>query len=301
MTWHPLPRTLPGFRRPWQAFCRLMLEEIVETKHSVSADIVMESLFLHWVLGNQCWETGHRSLTCIFLCISPHHHPLISPCCWVTSVVSDSVQPHPWDSPGKNTGVGCHFLLQCIKVKSESEVAQSCPTLQDPVDCSLPGSSVHGIFQARVLEWGAIAFSAHFSLRSTISRKMSQRHPPWLLLHTLPSRIKTKDWKLAWPFHVKLSLHRMVTVQNQSSLVLCSKIKPILGFPSGSEVKVSIRPILGFPGGSAVKTHLPHRSHRRCRVDPWVGKISWRRAWQPTPGFSPRESHRQRSLVGYSP
>ena len=67
--------------------------------------------------------------------------------------------PHPWDSPGKNTGVGCHFLLQCMKVKSESEVAQSCPTLSDPIDCSLPGSSVHGIFQARVLEWGAIAFS----------------------------------------------------------------------------------------------------------------------------------------------
>ena len=65
----------------------------------------------------------------------------------------------PWDSPGKNTGVGCHFLLQCRQVKSESEVAQSCPTLSDPMDCSLPGSSVHGIFQARVLEWGAIAFS----------------------------------------------------------------------------------------------------------------------------------------------
>ena len=65
----------------------------------------------------------------------------------------------PWDSPGKNTGVGCHFLLQCMEVKSESEVAQSWPTLSDPMDCSPPGSSVHGIFQARVLEWGAIAFS----------------------------------------------------------------------------------------------------------------------------------------------
>ena len=64
----------------------------------------------------------------------------------------------PWDSPGKNTGVGCHFLLQCMKVKSKSEVAQFCLT-RDPMDCSLPGSSVHGIFQARVLEWGAIAFS----------------------------------------------------------------------------------------------------------------------------------------------
>ena len=84
--------------------------------------------------------------------------------------MSDSVRPHrqqhtklprPWDSPGKNTGVGCHFLLQCMKVKSESEVAQSCPTLRDPMDCSPPGSSIHGIFQARVLEWGAIAFSTH--------------------------------------------------------------------------------------------------------------------------------------------
>ena len=82
--------------------------------------------------------------------------------------MSDSVRPHrrqptrlprPWGSPGKNTGVGCHFLLQCMKAKSESEVAQLCPTLSDPMDCSLPGSSIHGIFQARVLEWGAIAFS----------------------------------------------------------------------------------------------------------------------------------------------
>ena len=67
--------------------------------------------------------------------------------------------PRPWDSPGKNTGVGCHFLLQCMKVKSEKEAAQSCLTLCDPMDCSLPGSSVHGILQARILEWGAIAFS----------------------------------------------------------------------------------------------------------------------------------------------
>ena len=89
-------------------------------------------------------------------------------CCYcIASVVSDSVPPRrwqptsllrPWDSPGKNTGVGCHFILQCMKVKRESEVAQSRPTLSDPVVCSPPGSSVHGIFQARVLEWGAIAF-----------------------------------------------------------------------------------------------------------------------------------------------
>ena len=82
--------------------------------------------------------------------------------------MSDSVRPHrwqptrlpsSWDSPGKNTGVGCHFFLQCMNVKSESEFAQSCPTLSNPKDCSLPGSSIHGIFQARVLELGAIAFS----------------------------------------------------------------------------------------------------------------------------------------------
>ena len=65
----------------------------------------------------------------------------------------------PWDSPGKNTGVGCHFFLQCMKVKSESEVAQSCLTLRDPMGCSLPGAFLRGIFQARVLEWGAISFS----------------------------------------------------------------------------------------------------------------------------------------------
>ena len=91
--------------------------------------------------------------------------------------MSDSVRPHrwqptrlprPWDSPGKNTGVGCHFLLQCMKVESESEVAQSCPTLRDPMDCSLPGSSIHGIFQARVLEWGAIAFSEYTAVHIQI-------------------------------------------------------------------------------------------------------------------------------------
>ena len=93
--------------------------------------------------------------------------------------MSNSVQPHrrqptrlprPWDSPGKNTGVGCHFLLQCRKVKSEKEVSQSCPTLCDPMDRSPPGSSIHGIFQARVLEWRAIAFS-DISLLRNVERK----------------------------------------------------------------------------------------------------------------------------------
>ena len=105
----------------------------------------------------------------------------------------DSMRPHrwqptrlprPWDSPGKNTGVGCHFLLQHMKVKSESEVAQMCPTLSDLMDCSppgdlmdcsLPGSSVHGIFQARVLEWGAIAFSLIWYQFSSIQFSRSLR------------------------------------------------------------------------------------------------------------------------------
>ena len=78
--------------------------------------------------------------------------------------------PHPWDSPGKNTGVGCHVLLQCMKVKSESEVVQSCPTLSDPMDCSPPGSSVHGIFQATVLEWGAIGLLSRGSGEESFSK-----------------------------------------------------------------------------------------------------------------------------------
>ena len=81
--------------------------------------------------------------------------------------------PRPGDSPGKNTGVGCHFLLHCMKVKSESEVAQSCPTLSNPMDHSLPGSSIHGIFQAGVLEWGAIAFTDRKKI------KLEQEYSPY--------------------------------------------------------------------------------------------------------------------------
>ena len=100
--------------------------------------------------------------------------------------MSDSVRPcrrqptrlHcPWDSPGKNTGVGCHFLLQCIKVKSESEVAKPCPTLSDPTDCSPPGSSAHGIFQARLLEWGAITFYSCFIARASLITQLVRNLP----------------------------------------------------------------------------------------------------------------------------
>ena len=121
--------------------------------------------------------------------------------------MSDSVQPHRWQptrrphlwvSPGKSTGVGCHFLLQCMKVKRESEDVQSCPTLSDPMDCSLPGSSVHGIFQARVLEWGAIVFSAtsvsfRFS-RSVVSdslRPHESQHASFPVHHQLSEFTQT--------------------------------------------------------------------------------------------------------------
>ena len=110
--------------------------------------------------------------------------------------MSDSVRPHrwqptrfqcPWDSPGRNTGVGCQFLLQCMKVKSESEVAQSCPTLHNPMDCSLPGSSIHGIFEAGVLEWVAIAFSKTMVHRIAKSQtRLSNSHSLthwWLDIH----------------------------------------------------------------------------------------------------------------------
>ena len=91
------------------------------------------------------------------------------------SLQSCPTLPLPWDSPGKNTGVGCHFLLQCMKVKSESEVTQLCRTLHDPTDGSLPGSSVHGIFQARVLEWCAIAYpsaNSYFQSKSRVVQSL---------------------------------------------------------------------------------------------------------------------------------
>ena len=116
--------------------------------------------------------------------------------------MSDSVRPHrrqptrlrhPWDSPGKNTGVGCHFLFQCMRVKSESEVTQSCPTLSNPMDCSPPGSSIHGNFQARVLEWGAIAEAIYQHIDIYIST-VPQEKP--LSLTSFPSSVhESEKWK----------------------------------------------------------------------------------------------------------
>ena len=123
-----------------------LAEFLSHTKHFRKVDIVIICKRRRWSL-KKLTAAGAKSLqSCPTLC-DPRPHRR---------------QPtrlrRPWDSPGKNTGVGCHFLLQCMKVKINSEVAQSCLTPSDPMDCSLPGSSIHGIFQARVLEWGAIAF-----------------------------------------------------------------------------------------------------------------------------------------------
>ena len=142
--------------------------------------------FFNWF----AWIYSHsKPQICFFFCSLLHFSYFVSSfevsccCCEVAPVMSDSVRPHrrqptrlprSWDSPGKNTGVGCHFLLQCMKVKSESEVAQSCLALHDPMDCSLPGSSIHGIFQARVLEWGATAFSTNNTANH--QRNANQNH-----------------------------------------------------------------------------------------------------------------------------
>ena len=133
---------------PWHNFPIFILK-IVATFSSVQLLSRIRLFVTPWIAARQA------SLLLLLLLLS---RSVLS-----YSVLSHRRQPtrltHPWDSPGKNTGQGCHFLLQCMKLKSESEVSQSCPTLSDPMYCSLPGSSVHGIFQARVLEWGAIAFS----------------------------------------------------------------------------------------------------------------------------------------------
>ena len=127
--------------------------------------------------------------------------------------MSDSVQPHrrqptrlpnPWDSPGKNTGVGCHFLLQCMKVKSESEVTQSCPTLHNPMDFSLPGSSVHGIFQARILELGAIAFSIMGVYLPPNPSSCTHKIPPAVFMSILPLKQLKKKKKRIQPFNLQL-------------------------------------------------------------------------------------------------
>ena len=139
------------------------------------------------------------------------YHLLQTLCCKVASVVSDSVRPQrrqptrlprPWDSPGKNTGVGCHFLLQGMRVKSEREVAQLCPTPSDPMDCSPAGSSVHGIFQARGLEWGATNTLVMKKIRFYLT-KSKHIHNLWLnkaivIIYTWTKKEIIRTQKCIW-------------------------------------------------------------------------------------------------------
>ena len=127
--------------------------------------------------------------------------------------------PRPWDSPGKNTGVGCHFPLQCMKVKSESEVAQSCPTLSNLMDCSLPGSSIHGIFQARVLEWGAIAFPTKWYYSLLVDTLIQNQQ---MAFHSSKSRH-------VFPYTLIMCCIARAGMQCSS---FCNEVKYCLGFRS---------------------------------------------------------------------
>ena len=159
--------------------------------------------------------------------------------------------PHPWDSPGNNTGVGFHFLLQCTKVKSESEVAQLCPTPSDPMDCSLPGSSVHGIFQARVLEWVSIAFSNMLSrLVITFLPRSKRLLISWLQSPSAvilePSKIKSATVSTVSPSisHEVMELDAMILVfwmlnfKPTFSLSSFTFIKRLLSSSSLSAIRV---------------------------------------------------------------
>ena len=148
--------------------------------------------------------------------------------------------PHPWDSPGKNTGVGCHFLLQCMKVKSESEVTQSYPTLSDPMDYSLTGSSVHGIFQARVLEWGAIAFSR-------CQARAPQIPSPWSSRTSLSMKRILKKYTLLKLYSKKCS-HHMVYFFYFQNLILRKQ--------SGIRTKIYVPECLSWSFYSVEKNKL---------------------------------------------
>ena len=179
------------------SYCQLCDSQVKVTKFLLTDWLSNGRVIKFWLIGRKklmlvglgeedsspfcenCWKNKFLFTRWLIAWVQQYQcpHYWCCCCCEVTSVVSESVRlhrrqptrlPRPWDSPGKNTGVGCHFLLQCMKVKSESEVVQSCLTPSDPKDCSPPGSSIHGIFQSRVPEWGAIAFSNYWCYNKTI-------------------------------------------------------------------------------------------------------------------------------------
>ena len=131
----------------------------------------------------------------------------------------------PWDFPGKSTGVGCHCLLQCMKVKSESEVTQSCLTPSDPMDCSLLGSSVHGIFQARVLEWGRCLLQA-----PTLDLTFSCQALPQSHMATLTSTLLTRKNMevLCRGRHRLLSSHKALLINSLDQKIILTVLFYIL-------------------------------------------------------------------------
>ena len=181
------------------------------------------------------------------------------------------MRPHPWDSPGKNTGVGCHFLLQCMKVKSESEVTQSCLTLHDPMDCSPPGSSVYGIFQARVLEWVAIALSEVYAY-ITVNPKRTGAY-----LKRTRRRVHRKKLKLdrSHAYSVQLQIVKVYRYANESALNnWCLDIREITNI-SNSEIRV-ISSRLIFQSHK-FRQHEKEPVHKKIRIKPWFNVD---RAWK---------------------
>ena len=172
--------------------------------------------------------------------------------------MSDPVRPHrrqptrlprPWDSPGRNTGVGCHCLLQCMKVKRESEGAQSCLTLSNPIDCSLPGSSIHGIFQARALEWVAIAFSGYHATLVLFNM------PRWVCF--LPT-----EFSFFWNFVLHSDcLLRSYTYQNMNKKI------PTIYYRSFSRIDKTYMVWNYNDKFLCIHMMLSHHRQKRARVD----------------------------------
>ena len=177
------------------------------------------------------------------------------------------------------------------------------------MDCSPPGSSVLGIPQARILEWVAIAFSRGSSnpgMKLPLLRLL-HRQAGSLPLHHL-GRPLSATTSVFISIKVLLCFSEpLVSVRTCPSVILSSP-SPFPYPPDAPGVGVGGSPVVniwestGFPGGTSGKEPAcQRRRYERCRFHPWVGKIPWRRAWQPTPVFLPGESHGRRSLVGYSP
>ena len=162
--------------------------------------------------------------------------------------------PRRWDSLGKNTRVGCHFLLQCLKVKNESEVTQSCPTLSEPVDCSPPGSSVRGIFQARALEWGAMAFSGLVVMSYEHAKHGCVCVTSWLFgaVTHIKVRPPASPWSLLRPFALAYLAPFPPVGRRGASLQVESGQAPLVSMPLGRAVRMEPLPPAQETAGGAV-------------------------------------------------